>query len=173
MTIQCVLTFLKLKQGDPMLYGRAGEEILYFRQFGFEAIVIPGISSAFAAPLLANIPVTQRGVAESLVICTGVGRKGKDVRLPGYERSRTLVVLMGVARLPQMLEALLEGESKIFYSQIDNIRWQIFPTNRDKLLLVVGCNVKGDAKESWWFKTPNKQTRDSVKCSITYIKCRF
>ena len=94
-----------------MLYGRAGEEILYFRQFGFEAIVIPGISSAFAAPLLANIPVTQRGVAESLVICTGVGRKGKDVRLPGYERSRTLVVLMGVARLPQMLEALLEDES--------------------------------------------------------------
>jgi uroporphyrin-III C-methyltransferase len=90
-----------------MLYGRAGEEILYFRERGFEALTIPGVSSALAAPLLANIPVTQRGVSESLIVCTGVGRKGRDVQLPGYERSRTLVVLMGVARLPQMLEALI------------------------------------------------------------------
>lgn len=100
------LSFLKLKQGDPFLYGRGGEEILYFRTQGFEPLVIPGISSALAAPSFFNIPVTQRGVSESLIICTGVGRRGKSVTLPAYERSRTLVVLMGVARLNGLLSEL-------------------------------------------------------------------
>ncbi|TDL26415.1 uroporphyrin-III C-methyltransferase [Rickenella mellea] len=103
------LTVVRLKQGDPIVYGRAGEEILYFRQHGFEAVVVPGVSSALAAPMFAGIPVTQRGVSESFIVCTGVGRKGKEVRLPGYERSRTLVILMGVARLPQILEALIDS----------------------------------------------------------------
>ncbi|KAI6154285.1 uroporphyrin-III C-methyltransferase [Pisolithus tinctorius] len=53
----------------------------------------------FAAPTFAGIPVTQRGVAETFVVCTGVGRQGKEVRLPGYERSRTLLILMGVGAL--------------------------------------------------------------------------
>ncbi|KAJ6541669.1 uroporphyrin-III C-methyltransferase [Mycena capillaripes] len=102
------LTVVRLKQGDPVVYGRAGEEVLYFRAHGFESVVIPGVSSALAGPTFAGIPVTQRGVAEALAVCTGVGRKGKDVQLPGYERARTLVVLMGVARLPQVVAALLE-----------------------------------------------------------------
>ncbi|KAG9044774.1 hypothetical protein FS837_007568 [Tulasnella sp. UAMH 9824] len=101
-------TVVRLKQGDPFLYGRGGEEVLFFRAHGFEPLVIPGVSSALAGPLLAGIPVTQRGVAESLTVCTGVGRKGRDVDLPGYERSRTLVILMGVARLSQLVTALTE-----------------------------------------------------------------
>ncbi|KXN87813.1 putative uroporphyrinogen-III C-methyltransferase [Leucoagaricus sp. SymC.cos] len=100
---------IQLKQGDPVVYGRAGEEVLYFRQHGFEPLVIPGVSSALAAPTFAGIPITQRGVAESFIVCTGVGRKGKDVKLPGYERSRTLVVLMGVARLAQVVDALVSA----------------------------------------------------------------
>ncbi|KAF8204246.1 uroporphyrin-III C-methyltransferase [Mycena galopus ATCC 62051] len=102
------LTVVRLKQGDPVVYGRAGEEVLYFRAHGFEPIVVPGVSSALAGPTFAGIPVTQRGVAETFSVCTGVGRKGKDVQLPGYERARTLVVLMGVARLPQVVAALLD-----------------------------------------------------------------
>jgi len=70
--------------------------------------VIPGVSSALAAPTFAGIPVTQRGVAESLILCTGVGRKGKEVQLPAYERARTLVILMGVARLSQVIDALID-----------------------------------------------------------------
>lgn len=61
-----------------------------------------------AAPTFAGIPVTQRGVVESFIVCTGVGRKGREVQLPGYERSRTLVVLMGVARLAQVVQALTD-----------------------------------------------------------------
>lgn len=101
------LTVVRLKQGDPSVYGRAGEEVLYFREHGFEPVVVPGVSSVLAGPTLAGIPVTQRGAAESFVVCTGVGRQGKEVKLPGYERSRSLVILMGVARLPQIIETLL------------------------------------------------------------------
>ena len=104
-----------MKQGDPTVYGRAGEEVLYFRSHGFEPVVVPGVSSVLAGPTFAGIPVTQRGAAESFVVCTGVGRAGKEVKLPGYDRGRTLVILMGVARLPQVLEALLsvdEGSSQ-------------------------------------------------------------
>ncbi|KAI0354669.1 uroporphyrin-III C-methyltransferase [Trametes cingulata] len=100
------LTVVRLKQGDPTVYGRAGEEVIYFRAHGFEPVVVPGVSSALAGPTFAGIPVTQRGAAESFIVCTGVGRQGKEVKLPGYERSRTLVILMGVARLPQVLETL-------------------------------------------------------------------
>ena len=97
----------QLKQGDPSVYGRVGEEILYFRERGYESVLIPGISSALAGPFCAGIPITQRGAAESFVVCTGVGRQGQDVVLPGYERTRTLVILMGVARIVQVLETLL------------------------------------------------------------------
>lgn len=97
---------VRLKQGDPYVYGRGGEEVLFFREHGFECTVVPGVSSALAGPLMFGIPVTQRGVAESFVLCTGVGRKGKAVQLPGYVRSRSLVVLMGVARIRQVLDVL-------------------------------------------------------------------
>ncbi|RDX46813.1 uroporphyrin-III C-methyltransferase [Lentinus brumalis] len=106
------LTVVRLKQGDPTVYGRAGEEVLYFRAHGFEPVVVPGVSSVLAGPTFAGIPVTQRGAAESFIVCTGVGRQGKKVQLPGYERSRTLVILMGVARLPEVLETLQAAEGE-------------------------------------------------------------
>lgn len=100
-------TVVRLKQGDPVVYGRAGEEVLYFRSHGIEPIVVPGVSSALAGPTFAGIPVTQRGAAESFVVCTGVGRKGKEVSIPGYERGRSLVLLMGVARLQAVVDTLV------------------------------------------------------------------
>lgn len=84
--------------------------MLYFRSHGFEPTVVPGVSSALAGPTFAGIPVTQRGAAESFIVCTGVGRKGKEVVLPGYDRGRTLVILMGVARLPQVIATLTSSE---------------------------------------------------------------
>nr|XP_019043735.1 uroporphyrinogen-III C-methyltransferase [Kwoniella bestiolae CBS 10118]OCF22665.1 uroporphyrinogen-III C-methyltransferase [Kwoniella bestiolae CBS 10118] len=103
---------VRLKQGDPFVYGRGGEEVLYFRENGFESTVIPGISSAIAGPLMMNIPVTQRGVSESLVLCTGVGRQGKSVKLPGYVKSRPLILLMGVARINQIIQTLTSEEGQ-------------------------------------------------------------
>ncbi|KAG9080171.1 hypothetical protein FRC06_006990, partial [Ceratobasidium sp. 370] len=105
---KCVV---RLKQGDPFLYGRGGEEVLAFRSAGFEPTVVPGISSSLAAPLLAGIPVTQRGVADSVVVCTAVGKGGKGGVLVGYERGRSMVILMGVARLGEVVRALVRGRS--------------------------------------------------------------
>jgi uroporphyrin-III C-methyltransferase len=103
---------VRLKQGDPFVYGRGGEEVLYFREHGFESTVIPGVSSALAGPLMMGIPVTQRGVAESLILCTGVGRQGRAVQLPGYIKSRTLLVLMGVARIASIVDVLTSATSQ-------------------------------------------------------------
>lgn len=79
---------------------------MFFRSKGFEPIIVPGVTSALAGPIFAGIPVTQRGAAESFIVCTGVGKGGKEVKLPGYDRGRTLVILMGVARLTAVLETL-------------------------------------------------------------------
>lgn len=68
------------------------------------------MTSALAGPIFAGIPVTQRGAAESFIVCTGVGKGGKEVRLPGYDRGRTLVILMGVARLSAVLETLQNAD---------------------------------------------------------------
>ncbi|KAL8292642.1 hypothetical protein RQP46_001254 [Phenoliferia psychrophenolica] len=100
-------TVLRMKQGDPFLYGRGGEEVLCFRKAGYEPLVVPGLSSCLAGPTISGIPVTQRGVAESLVVCTGVGRGGRDVQIEGYERGKTLCVLMGVARLEALVQSLV------------------------------------------------------------------
>lgn len=100
-------TVVRLKQGDPFVYGRGGEEVLHFREHGYECTVVPGVSSALAGPLMMGIPVTQRGVADTFVMCTGVGRAGASVQLPGYVKSRTLAILMGVARIESVLEVLL------------------------------------------------------------------
>jgi len=104
-------TVVRLKQGDPFVYGRGGEEVLYFREGGFESTVIPGVTSAIAGPEMMGIPVTQRGVSEGMILCTGVGRAGKSVNLPGYVKARTAVVLMGVARIGMIVSTLTELDS--------------------------------------------------------------
>ena len=72
-------TVLRLKQGDPFIYGRGGEEVAFFREHGLgsRVVVLPGITSALSAPLFAGVPATQRDVADQVLICTGTGKKGK------------------------------------------------------------------------------------------------
>lgn len=91
-----------------MLYARASSEIEYFTTHGFPPAIVPGLSSALAAPLAAGIPVTARGVAESVAICTGVGKGGKGGRVPPYERATTVLVLMGLARLAEIVHGMME-----------------------------------------------------------------
>lgn len=89
----------RLKIGDPLLYARGAEEVLFFRQHGFEPRFVAGLSSALTAPMLAGIPVTSRGVANQVLLTTGRDRGGGMPDLPRYSPTRTVVMLMGVGRL--------------------------------------------------------------------------
>jgi uroporphyrin-III C-methyltransferase len=99
---------LRLKQGDPYIYGRGGEEFEFFRREGFgdRISVLPGITSALSAPLFAGIPPTQRSVSDQVLICTGTGRKGVPSVPPEYVPTRTVVFLMALHRISSLVEDL-------------------------------------------------------------------
>lgn len=94
-------TVLRLKQGDPYIYGRGGEEYEFFRKegYGHRITVLPGITSALSAPLFATVPPTQRAVSDQVLICTGTGRKGRPSAPPEYVTTRTVVYLMALHRI--------------------------------------------------------------------------
>ncbi|PLN85043.1 siroheme synthase [Aspergillus taichungensis] len=98
---------LRLKQGDPYLYGRGGEEFDFFRAQGYPPVVLPGITSALSASLFADIPATHRGVADQVLICTGTGRKGAAPEPPTYVSTQTVVFLMALHRLSALIESLI------------------------------------------------------------------
>ncbi|KAI5806902.1 tetrapyrrole methylase [Geopyxis carbonaria] len=100
------LRVVRLKQGDPYIYGRGAEEYEFFSQHGHRPVVIPGISSALCAPLFCAIPSTHRGVADQVLLCTGTGRKGAAPDPPEYVSTRTVVFLMSLHRLEALVNSL-------------------------------------------------------------------
>lgn len=98
---------VRLKQGDPYIFGRGGEEYNFFSSHGFKPIVIPGLTSALAAPVVANIPVTHRDVADQVLICTGTGRRGALPNLPEFNKTRTTVFLMALHRIVEVIPTLI------------------------------------------------------------------
>ena len=100
------LTVVRLKGGDPYVFGRGGEEVHACRTAGVDVTVVPGISSALSVPALAGIPVTQRGLATSVHITSG--HAGADAAsLAALAAGSTLVILMGVSALPRICEAAI------------------------------------------------------------------
>ncbi|KAL2210141.1 uroporphyrin-III C-methyltransferase [Sarocladium strictum] len=103
-------TVLRLKQGDPYVYGRGGEEVKFFWENGIRGddrvVVLPGVTSALSAPLFAQITATQRDVADQVLICTGTGKKGKPPTPPEYVPSRTVVFLMALHRISGLIQEL-------------------------------------------------------------------
>eukprot|EP00045_Choanoeca_perplexa_P003449 m.31212 g.31212 ORF g.31212 m.31212 type:complete len:305 (-) comp12048_c0_seq1:130-1044(-) len=100
------LKVVRLKGGDPFVFGRGGEEVKRFRQHGFDVTLIPGISSSIAGPACGGIPLTVRGVADSFVVATAHGKNDTEARLPVFVPHRTVVLLMGVSQLPQLARKL-------------------------------------------------------------------
>lgn len=103
---------VRLKGGDPFVFGRGGEEAgaLLSAGVGFE--VVPGVSAALAAPGAAGVPVTHRGLADSFTVLTASRRGGAESSVDCESLARlggTLVVMMGVARRRELFASLVAG----------------------------------------------------------------
>jgi uroporphyrin-III C-methyltransferase len=97
---------VRLKGGDPFIFGRGSEEIEFAEKFGLETAVVPGISSALGVPASVGISLTQRKVAESFWVITGTTsshKLSKDVELAS-KSAATVVILMGMHKLDEIVE---------------------------------------------------------------------
>jgi len=107
---------VRLKGGDPFVFGRGFEELDFAASYSIPATVIPGISSSIGVPGMQNIPVTHRGLSESFWVITGTTSGGK-VSEDVYEAARTkatVVVLMGIHKLAEIVEIFKkEGKNKL------------------------------------------------------------
>lgn len=120
------LRVVRLKGGDPFVFGRGGEEAQALVEAGIPFEIVPGVSSAVAVPAYAGIPVTHRKVASSFAVVTGHGEGSKDLSTVDWAALATavdtLVVLMGVKGLATVVERLVaHGRSSA--TPVALIRW--------------------------------------------------
>lgn len=104
---------VRLKGGDPFVFGRGAEEMEYAAGKGVKVAMVPGISSSVAVPASQNIPVTKRNMAESFWVITGTTKEHKlsaDVALAAKSNA-TIVILMGMGKLAEIVE-LFKQEAK-------------------------------------------------------------
>jgi uroporphyrin-III C-methyltransferase len=104
---------VRLKGGDPFLFGRGGEEAQELRKAKVSYEIVPGITSALAVPAYAGIPITHRNYASSIAIVTGHEYPNKREKQVNWKKLATsvdtIIILMGVGRLQSILNSLIEG----------------------------------------------------------------
>lgn len=103
---------VRLKGGDPFIFGRGHEELEYAKKHGIETVIIPGISSATSLPLLQQVPLTRRGISESFWVITATKRDhslSRDIQLASRSTA-TLVILMGIGKLTQIADILINQD---------------------------------------------------------------
>lgn len=107
------LDVLRLKGGDPLIFGRGGEEALACRAYGIPFEIVPGVSSAHAAPAYAGIPLTHRQVSSAFTVITGHEEPGKPASQINYRAlarlGGTIVILMGVRQMPAITRRLISS----------------------------------------------------------------
>jgi len=104
---------VRLKGGDPFVFGRGAEEMEYAAKHGLEVAMVPGISSCLSVPASQHIPVTKRGAAESFWVITGTTKAhelSQDVALAAKSNA-AVVILMGMSKLSQIVD-LFKKEGK-------------------------------------------------------------
>ena len=106
---------VRLKGGDPFVFGRGGEEAAALSHAGVPYQVVPGVTSAVAAPAYAGIPLTHRGYASSFTVLTGSEAPGKDESAIAWDKlaglGGTIVVLMGWERLEEIVSTLVAAKA--------------------------------------------------------------
>ena len=109
---------VRLKGGDPFVFGRGGEEGSYLKKRGIEFEIIPGVTSAVSVPAYAGIPVTHRGVAVSFKVITGheaPNKKSSQIDWESLKDDNTIIFLMGLHNLSKISKKLIEiGKPKDF-----------------------------------------------------------
>lgn len=116
---------VRLKGGDPFLFGRGGEEAEALRRAGVPFEIVPGVTSALAVPAYAGIPLTHRGLSSSVAIVAGARAECEsslDAEQHALLRADTLVVLMGTARLRRIAAALVAA-GRPAETPVAVIRW--------------------------------------------------
>ena len=121
---------VRLKGGDPFIFGRGGEEALALREAGIPFEVVPGVTSAIAVPAYAGIPLTHRGLASSVAVVTGHEMAGKETSAIHWDRlataAGTLVFLMGVRNLEHITTQLMT-HGRAPETPVAVIRWGTTP----------------------------------------------
>ncbi|RSC92860.1 uroporphyrinogen-III C-methyltransferase [Tenacibaculum singaporense] len=114
---------VRLKGGDPFIFGRGAEEMEYAAKHGLEVAVVPGISSSLAVPAYQNIPLTKRGSSESFWVITGTTKQhqlSNDVALAAKSNA-TVVILMGMGKLSEIIQLFkTEGKNELPVAIIQN-----------------------------------------------------
>jgi uroporphyrin-III C-methyltransferase len=122
------LAVVRLKGGDPLLFGRGAEEAAALRGAGIPFEIVPGVSSALAAPAYAGIPLTARGVASSVAIVTG--HCADAGRLPlAIPAADTIVVLMGLANAAGLRDTLM-ADGRPGDMPVAIVEWGTLPHQR-------------------------------------------
>lgn len=96
---------VRLKGGDPMVFGRVGEEIDTLTQHKIPYVIVPGVTSVFAGPAAAGIPVTHRDLSRSVAIITGTTASGDVANIP-IPVADTLIILMGLTYLRELCDKI-------------------------------------------------------------------
>ncbi|MBC3847452.1 uroporphyrinogen-III C-methyltransferase [Winogradskyella echinorum] len=114
---------VRLKGGDPFIFGRGAEELEYAKDYAIEVAVVPGISSAAAVPAYQGIPLTKRNASESFWVITGTTKSHKisgDITLAA-KSTATVVILMGMSKLSEIVQIFKrQGKAKTAVAVIQN-----------------------------------------------------
>jgi uroporphyrin-III C-methyltransferase len=165
---------VRLKGGDPFLFGRGGEEAEELLEKNVPFEIVPGVTSAIAAPMYAGIPLTHRDYASSVAIVTGhrAGDSGKPIKWSKLaEAVDTIVILMGIESLEAIVKKLLAGgvdpnktvaiiqqgttkSQKSIIGKLGNIVAEAEKNNVKPPAVVVIGEVTELGRKLAWFKTP-------------------
>ncbi|WP_282031640.1 uroporphyrinogen-III C-methyltransferase [Winogradskyella eximia] len=114
---------VRLKGGDPFIFGRGAEELEYAKEYAIEVAVVPGISSSAAVPAYQGIPLTKRNASESFWVITGTTKSHKisgDIALAA-KSTATVVILMGMSKLSEIVQIFSnEGKGETAIAIIQN-----------------------------------------------------
>lgn len=169
-------TVVRLKGGDPFVFGRGGEEAIYVREHGFDFAVVPGITSAVAVPAYAGIPVTHRDATSSFAVITGHEKPGRETSSIHWDRISTgigtLVFLMGVENLEYIATQLMEHgrapetpvalirrgtmpDQEVVTGRLDDIVRRVQAAGlKPPAIIVVGETVDLRRQLGWWETGP-------------------